>query len=561
MEEALMLLIKRFAQAALLTTVVVFGACKSDPVTTVTNDPPVGLTATATSLSATHLAWTSSSSVTGYVLQRATGATGVFAEITRPTSTATSYDDTGLTPGTQYRYRLAAIRTAGTSDFSAVATATTSAITTVDVTTNITANTTWTSDHIYKIVGFRKVASGATLTIQPGTKIIGDYNTLGSALFILRGAQIIANGTATAPIVFTSSQPDGSRLSGDWGGVLIIGNGIDNRSGVVNVEGTGTSADNNVIQYNGGTNNADNSGSLSYVRIEYAGYAPVVDNEFNSFTFCAVGSGTNLDHLESLNGLDDAFEFFGGAVSGKYLVAYEVSDDAFDMSEGYTGRLQYLVAYTSHLLTPRPLSGGNSVDPQGIENDGCNGAGCDLGFNTTPFTTPVVANFTLVGTGPGVVPTGGGYGAILRRGTGGHYINGILARWPNFAIGYRDAESKQRETDGFLSIKNLLIVETPAGIFQTGQQTTDAAANSIIWDQATTTASLFVKFPTQPATAADFDWSLSANAPARTGGLTTFTGDLATRAGTFVLGTAFRGAADPAATTKWWDGWTSYSRN
>jgi hypothetical protein len=174
---------------------------------------------------------------------------------------------------------------------------------------------------------------------------------------------------------------------------------------------------------------------------------------------------------------------------------------------------------------------------------------------------PVVANFTLVGTGPGVVPTGGGYGAILRRGTGGHYINGILARWPNFAIGYRDAESKQRETDGLLSIKNILIVETPAGIFQTGQQTTDAVANNIIQDGATTTASLFVKFPTQPATAADFDWSLSATAPARTGGLATFTGDLATRAGTFVLGTAFRGAADPAATTKWWEGWTSYSRN
>lgn len=553
--------IKRFMLTAIAAGSVALAACSSDPVTTATNDPPTGLTVTATGITSAHVSWTAAQDISGYVLQRATGATGVFAEINRPAATATSYDDTGLTAGTTYRYRLAVVRTAGQSSFTAEVTAATSAITTVDVTTNITTNTTWTADHVYKIVGFRKVASGATLTIQPGTKIVGDYNTLGSALFVLRGAQIIANGTAAAPIVFTSSQPEGSRLSGDWGGLLLIGNGVNNRSGVVNVEGTGTSADNNPIQYNGGTNNADNSGSLSYVRVEYAGFAPVVDNEFNSFTFCAVGSGTNLDHLESLNGLDDAFEFFGGAVNGKYLLAYEVSDDAFDMSEGYVGKLQYLIAYTSRILSIRPLSGGSSVDPEGIENDGCNGAGCDLGFNTTPFTIPIVANFTLVGTGPGVVPTGGGYGAILRRGTGGHYINGILARWPNFAIGYRDADTKQRETDGLLSIKNILIVETPTGIFQTGQQSTDAAANSIIWDQASTTASLFAKFPTQPASAADFDWSLSAGSPARTGGLVNFTGDLATRAGAFITGTAFRGAADPAAATKWWEGWSSYTRN
>ena len=557
----MMLLMKKFVPATVLLGLMALGACKSDPVTpTPTNDPPSGLTVASTSISTVHVSWAASTGVTGYVLQRATGAAGAFAEIARPAAAATSHDDTGLAAGTPYRYRLAALRTAGQSNFTSEMTATTSAITTIDVTANITANTTWTSDRIYKIVGFRKVASGATLTIQPGTKIIGDYNTLGSALFVLRGAQIIANGTAAAPIVFTSSQPVGSRLSGDWGGLVLVGNGIDNRSGVVNIEGTGTSADNTAIQYNGGSNNADNSGSLSYVRVEYAGFAPVVDNEFNSFTFCALGSGTTLDHLESLNGLDDAFEFFGGAASGKYLVAYEATDDAFDMSEGYQGRLQYIIAYTSHLNVPRPLSGGNSTDPEGIENDGCGGAGCDLGFNSAPFNIPVVANFTLVGTGPGVVPTGGGYGAILRRGTGGHYINGIMARWPNFAIGYRDAATKQRETDGFLSIKNILIVETPAGIFQTGQQTTDAAANNIILDGTSTTASLFTRFPTAPATAADFDWSLSAGSPARTGGLAAFTGDLATRAGTFVTPTSYRGAADPAG-SKWWEGWTSYSRN
>ena len=557
----MILLMKRFVPATLLLGLVALGACKSDPVTpTPTNDPPTGITAASTSITAIHISWTASTSITGYVLQRATGSAGAFAEINRPATGATSYDDAGLTAGTLYRYRLAAIRTAGTSDFSAEASATTSAITEVAVTTNITSNTTWTSDHVYRLVGFRKVMNGATLTIQAGTKIIGDYATLGSSLFIMRGAQIQAVGTAANPIVFTSSQPDGSRLAGDWGGLLLIGNAINNRSGVVNVEGTGTSADNTLIQYNGGSNNADNSGTLSYVRVEYAGFAPVVDNEFNSFTFPAVGSGTTLDHLEALVGLDDGFEFFGGAVSGKYLVAYEVADDAFDMSEGYVGRLQYLIAYRSVMLSPRPGSGGNSVDPEGIENDGCAGAGCDLGYNTQPFLDPVIANFTLVGTGPGVVPTGGGYGMVIRRGAGGHYINGILARWPNFGIAYRDAESKQRETDGLGSMKNILIVETPTGVFQTGQQSTDIAANNIVWDQTSTTASLFTKFPVQPVSTSDFDWSLRAGSPARTGGLTTFTGDLASKAGTFVTGTSFRGAADPAG-SKWWEGWTSYSRN
>jgi hypothetical protein len=267
-----------------------------------------------------------------------------------------------------------------------------------------------------------------------------------------------------------------------------------------------------------------------------------------------------LDYLQSLNGLDDSFEFFGGAVDAKHLVSYDSGDDHFDQSEGYIGRVQFAIAYQSRLLIPRPGAGFTSVDPQGIENDGCNGSGCDLAFNTTPFTVPVIANFTIVGTGPGVVPSGGGYGAILRRGTGGHYINGIWARWPNAAIGYRDADSKARETAGLLSIKNSLIVETPLAL-QAGQQVYDVAANAVTLDAVTPTASLFVKFPTSPNSAADFDWSLSANSPARTGGLTTFTGDLLTRAGTFVTPTAYRGAADPNATTKWWEGWTYYARN
>lgn len=523
--------------------------------------PPSGLAAASTNATTVHVTWTGATDVDEYVLQRAEGATGTFTEVARPAGTATSYDDAGLSPSTPYRYKLAAVRGNTTSSFASEVTVTTGAPTEVAITTDITTNTTWTADHIYRLIGFRKVGTGATLTIEAGTKIIGDFNTLGSSLFVLRGARIVAIGTAAKPIVFTSAQPVGSRQPGDWGGLILVGNAIDNRSGTVNVEGTGTSTDNPLIQYNGGNNNADNSGTLKYVRVEFGGFATVQDAEFNSFTFAAIGSGTTLDYLESLSGLDDSFEFFGGAADATHLVSYDSGDDHFDESESYIGRQQFLIGYQSRLLIPRPGAGFTSADPQGIENDGCNGSGCDLAFNSTPFTVPIIANFTLIGTGPGIVPAAGGYGAILRRGTGGHYINGIWARWPSAAIGYRDADSKARETAGLLSIKNNLIVETPLGL-QAGQQAYDLAGNANVIDATSTTASLFTKFPTGAAnSAADLDWSLSASSPARTGGLTAFTGDLLTRAGTFITPTAYRGAADPNATTKWWEGWTYYARN
>lgn len=526
------------------------------------NAAPTGLAVVATSATTIQVTWTTAAGVTQFILERAEGPTGSFAEISRPAGTATSYDDAGLSPTTQYRYRIAAIRSGSTSSFATEVSATTPAPQTVNVSADITTNTTWTAGNVYKLIGFRKVANGATLTIEAGTKIVGDFATVGSSLFVLRGGRIVANGTAAAPVVFTSSVAEGGRTPGDWGGLIIIGNGIINRSGVVNIEGTGTSAENPLVPYSGGNNNADNSGALHYVRVEYAGFAPADATELNSFTFAAIGSGTSLDHLQSLNGLDDSFEFFGGAVDATFLVSYESGDDHFDMSEGYQGRLQFLIGFQSRVFPPRPGVGSASTDPQGIENDGCNGSGCDLNFNSAPFTVPVVANFTLVGTGPGVVPTGGGFGAVLRRGTGGHYVNGIFARWPNAGIGYRDADTKARETAGLLSIKNSLIVETTNAL-QAGQQTYDIGTNNVVHDAATTAASLFTKLPAQPAGptgVADFDWSLSALAAARTGGLTTFTGDLLARAGTVVTGTVYRGAWDPAG-AKWWEGWTSYNRS
>jgi hypothetical protein len=433
------------------------------------------------------------------------------------------------------------------------------------ITGDITSNRTLFSDTTYTISGFVHVANGATLTIEPGTTILGDYDEVGSSLFIMRGARIIANGTAQAPIVFTSSRPVGQRAPGDWGGLIIVGNGIINRSGAVQVEGTdpnpGSPGTNYQVLYSGGNNNADNSGSLQYVRVEFAGFAPSDGNELNSFTFAAVGSGTTLNHLQVLAGLDDSYEFFGGAVDGKYLVSYESGDDHFDMSEGYVGRLQYLIAYQSRVLIPRSGAGSIAPDPQGIENDGCNGTGCDNGHNSTPLTNPVVANFTLIGRGDAAtISSGGDVGMVLRRGTAGHYVNGVVSRWARAGMSVRDAATQTRIADGDLTIRNIMFSDAPA-IYQTGQQAgVDVAANELIMNGATT-ASLFMAAPATATTTSQLDWTPSAASEIRTGGLTTFTGQIQTRAGTFVTPTAYRGAADPAAATGWWVGWTNYAVN
>jgi hypothetical protein len=438
---------------------------------------------------------------------------------------------------------------------------------------DITASRTLYADTVYTLSSFVHVTgNGTVLTIEPGTVIEG---TPGSALFILQGAQIDANGTADAPIVFTSSQPANSRKPGDWGGLVIVGQGQINRSGTILLEGTNTDDENYAVSYSGGSaaGNSGSSGTLRYVRVEFAGFGPQPNQELNSFTLAAVGSGTTIEFVQALAGLDDSFEWFGGAVDGKYLVSYEAGDDHFDASEGYLGRNQYLIGFQSVILDPVQGQGNLSTDPQGFEIDGCgsaSGGGCDLGYNSTPLNTPLFANFTMVGTGQNddVASTSGGIGLLLRRGTAGFYVNGVLARWPRAAISLRDAETEARFTSGEAVVSNLLVVETGtagtnAPLFESGSGrfAVDADANDITSAAAgVTAASVFTALPATPTGAAALDWSLPAASPARSGGSGAFSGAIATKAGTFVSGTAYVGAADPAA-AKWWEGWTSYARN
>ena len=490
------------------------------------------------------------------------------------------------------RYNAAITGSPATVTSSATATATvTYSITanpTVTLSGSIAASRTLTPDTNYVLRGFVYVNSGATLTINAGTKIVGDTTALGSALFVLRGARIVANGTATAPVVFTSQRSAGNRSPGDWGGLVIVGNGRANRTGNVIVEGSNGSvvgANQAGTIYTGGTVDTDNSGTLRYVRVEFAGYATLTDAELNSFTFAAVGSGTTVEYVQALAGLDDNFEWFGGTVNGKYLVSYEAGDDHFDGSEGYRGLNQFMIGLQSFYPTPRAGAGAVSTDPQGFEIDGCNGGGCvapsganaqSAGRDEGLYNMNVFANFTMIGTPTGVtVPGSGGVGAVLRRGTGGYYLNGVLARWPRGGISLRDSTSNNRFQVDSLIVRNLYFAENgvlasganfDAATSNFGQESAFTARNSniVVGAGTVTAASLFTSLPTVSGTTtgASFDWSPEASSPIATGGLNSFAADprIAARVGTFITPTAYRGAAAPGG-TKWWAGWTNYARN
>ena len=184
--------------------------------------------------------------------------------------------------------------------------------------------------------GYVYVTDGVTLTIEPGTVIKGEKATKGS-LIIERGGKIMAEGTADSPIVFTSDQPVGARTYGDWGGLVLCGKStVNNTAGEAQIEGGPRS-------YYGGSDPADNSGVVKYVRIEFAGYPLEPDKEINGLTFGGVGSGTTIEYVQVSFCGDDSFEWFGGTVNAKHLIAYKGWDDEFDTDYGFQGKLQFLL--------------------------------------------------------------------------------------------------------------------------------------------------------------------------------------------------------------------------
>jgi hypothetical protein len=233
----------------------------------------------------------------------------------------------------------------------------------------------------YLIKGITVIDDNVTLTIPAGTVLFGEKKTKGT-LLIKKGGKLIAVGTEAKPIVMTSNQEPGERDKGDWGGVVMLGKANCNQNNPA-IEGITPAA--NFGTFQSTANDADNSGIIKYVRIEYAGIALTPNNETNSLTMGGVGSGTTIEHVQVTYGGDDGFEWFGGTVNGKYLISYGTWDDDFDVDFGHSGKIQYGLAVRDPFAADQSGSNGFEVD-----NDAS-------GTTATPKTSAVFSNITILG--------------------------------------------------------------------------------------------------------------------------------------------------------------------
>jgi hypothetical protein len=305
-------------------------------------------------------------------------------------------------------------------------------VNTITLTGKITKDTTLFAKDINYLSGLVYIKKGVTLTIQEGAKVQGKSGANVAALVICRGAKIIAKGTADKPIVFTSASANPQ--SGDWGGIVLLGTAKVNTSltwkgaavaGLTSVEGGVNDADGNGLAGSGDdvyptVNDDDNSGILQYVRIEYAGYAYQPDNELNSLTMAAVGRGTTIDHIQVTYAKDDAYEWFGGTVNCRYLIAYKTQDDDFDTDNGYDGNVQFGIILRDSVIADISQS-------EAFESDNNSG-----GSTVTPQTTAVFSNITAIGPRATLTNVGNTLfrsGAHIRRNTGISIFNSIIAGW------------------------------------------------------------------------------------------------------------------------------------
>jgi hypothetical protein len=294
----------------------------------------------------------------------------------------------------------------------------------------ITADKTLKTGTTYTLRDLVYVSNGATLTIEPGTKIVGEKNSRG-ALIVTRGSKLIANGTADKPIVFTSDQPTPQR--GDWAGVVLLGRARTNSSyngtpGLGEAEGGINNGDG--FGLFGGTDDADNSGSLKYVRIEYAGYAFLPDKELNGLSLYAIGKGTTIDFVQVSYANDDSFECFGGSVDLKHIITYKGLDDELDTDNGYSGKVQFAICQRDSSVAD--VSGSNGWES---DNDANGSPVITPSGQTSPQaqTKAVYSNVTMIG--PRATSTNVGNslfrnGAQIRRNSAISIFNSVMMGWP-----------------------------------------------------------------------------------------------------------------------------------
>jgi hypothetical protein len=389
----------------------------------------------------------------------------------------------------------------------------------VMVTGEIDADTTWTCDNLYRLDS--PVYVTAVLTLEEGVHVHGNGGPNG--LIVTTMGRLEATGTAAEPIVFTSANPAGSRTPGDWGGVVLLGTAPINVAGGTNtIEGLDPGETRGTY---GGTNGAHDCGTLSYARIEFAGFVFGEDNELNGLTLGGCGAGTTLDHIQVHAGTDDGIEFFGGTADISYAVVSQVQDDGLDTDQGWQGMAQFLIVQ-------QDASGDRGFEMDNLEAD----------FDAMPRSKPVVWNATLVGGGGD-----GQHGMRLRHGTAGQFGNIIVMNFDmGDCVGIQHDETGAQVTAGELTLSNSILFEcttpfnyrdmtaTPTVDFETDT----AFANTV---------------GTDPMLANPLDLDGPSFAPMAGA-------DLTTHAGTPPAGdtsATFIGAIDPAG-DDWTVGWTAF---
>jgi hypothetical protein len=394
----------------------------------------------------------------------------------------------------------------------------------------------------YTLKGYVYVNGRANITFAPGSIIVSDTVQKG-ALIIERNSRLIACGTATEPIIFTSGKPAGRRTPGDWGGLVLLGNAPTNRTTPPIIEG-GINA-----EY-GGSVAGDNSGSLCYVRIEYAGIAADPNSEINGLTLGGVGSGTQINNVQVSYGNDDAYEFFGGTVNAKNLIAFATADDDYDFDFGYIGRIQFAVS----LRDPNFVDAGDAGNGVECDNDGS-------GSNALPFTRPVLSNFTWVGpnnqpASNGTVLTNHNFNMRWRRATSFAVYNSILMAYNRGGFSIESDTTANGYKQDTRSAFRWNLVHAITAPFRTSATTLLTGAEmetKALADGNTKYASPDDIMLTDPFKLTAPNFLPKAGSPALSGANFPSSGDLSN---SFFTKTAYRGAF---GADNWMTNWTSFT--
>ena len=387
----------------------------------------------------------------------------------------------------------------------------------------------------YTLRGYVYVTDGTTLTFEAGSIIKSDITEKG-AIIIERGAKLIADGRANNPIVFTSGKPAGQRAPGDWGGIILLGKAPTNRP-----LDPGPTIEGGVGRKYGGTDPNDESGILRYVRIEYAGIAAEPGSEINGLTLGGVGAGTIIEYVQVSFGNDDAYEFFGGTVNAKNLIAFATADDDFDFDFGYIGKIQFGLA----IRKPDFVDAGDAGNGIESDNDGS-------GTSATPRTRPQLSNFTFAGAN-NATGTAANHNFANRWRRAAQFVirNSILMGYPK---GGFDIESNQTVDDYF----NLNISEFKNNLVHANTEpykTTNTLGITVAQIQAKAESEANITYTDAANIQLESPFYSTTPNPLPKAGSPALTGASFTGMNSFFTSTTYRGAF---GTTNWLTGWTNF---